>query len=65
MTSIFWYFPAYLGKDSSQRTSPAAAVRQGDWKLIWFFEGYSLELYDLSDDIGEEENLAAKRPKRH
>ena len=40
---------------------PGAAVRQGDWKLIRFYEDERLELYNLKDDPGEKENLAARR----
>ncbi len=46
---------------------PAVSVRQGDWKLIRRFEPHRdypdlLELYNLREDIGETENLAAKSP---
>ena len=38
-------------------------VRDGQWKLIEFFEpGRSIELYNLKDDIGEKNNLADKHP---
>jgi len=38
-------------------------VRDGDWKLIeWFEEGRDLELYNLKTDIGEQNNLAATNP---
>jgi hypothetical protein len=30
----------------------------GDWKLIEYFEDGSLELYNLTSDLGEERNLA-------
>lgn len=62
---IFWHFPGYLGAGrSTWRTTPAGAVRLGDWKLIEFFEDGHLELYNLRNDIGEKENLAAKFPER-
>jgi hypothetical protein len=38
------------------------AVRQGDYKLIEFFEDGSLELYDLGTDIGETNDLAEQMP---
>jgi len=38
-------------------------VRDGNWKLIeWFEEGRDLELYNLKTDIGEQNNLAATNP---
>jgi len=66
--AIFWHFPAYLqrnyGWKETWRTTPAGAVRQGDWKLIEYFEDGRLELYNLKDDIGEQNNLARKMPEK-
>jgi arylsulfatase A-like enzyme len=66
--AIFWHFPAYLqrnyGWKETWRTTPAGAVRQGHWKLIEYFEDGTLELYNLKDDIGEENNLAEKMPEK-
>ena len=65
---IFWHFPAYLQAYMEEqglwRTTPAGAVRQGPWKLIEFFEDGRLELYNLDEDIGEQENLAEERPRK-
>ena len=36
----------------------------GDWKLIEFFEDGRRELYNLRDDVGEKNNLAAAQPER-
>jgi len=36
------------------------AVRQGDWKLL--VDGDDLLLFDLRGDIGERQDLAARRP---
>ena len=46
------------------RTTPAGAVRAGPWKLIEFFEDGRVELYNLDDDIGETNNLAATMPEK-
>jgi len=63
--AIFWHFPAYLqGGRRTWRTTPAGAVRSGDWKLIEFFEDGRLELYNLADDIGEATDLAEKIPEK-
>jgi arylsulfatase A-like enzyme len=66
--AIFWHFPAYLeanyGWKGVWRTTPAGAVRKGNWKLIEYFEDGTLELYNLENDIGEQNNLAAKMPKK-
>ncbi len=66
--AIFWHFPAYLEpyneKQKPWRTTPAGAVRMGDWKLIEFFEDNRIELYNLRDDISEKNNLAASNPDK-
>ena len=42
-----------------------AAMRQGDWKLLWrTFLPSSVELYDLSQDPSETTNLAAQHPEK-
>jgi arylsulfatase A-like enzyme len=46
---------------------PAAAVRHGRWKLIRWLDVRPPEtvheLYDLSEDLGERENFAERRPE--
>ena len=55
---LFWHFPCYVGK-----ATPCSAVREGDFKLIEFFEeGGRVELYNLKTDPNEEKNLATSLP---
>jgi len=66
--AIFWHFPAYLqGKGDPQggpfRTTPAGAIRMGDWKLIEWFETGRLELYNLRNDLSEAKNLSKVHPQ--
>jgi len=67
---IFWHFPAYLegkaegARDPQFRTRPCGAVRSGDYKLIEYFEDGALELYNLKDDIGEQNNLVDTMPEK-
>jgi arylsulfatase A-like enzyme len=62
---LFWHFPGYLGAGGGTwRTTPAGAIRAGDWKLLEFFEDGRLELYNLRDDIGEKHNLASAQPNK-
>jgi len=50
---LFWHYPHY----SDQGGRPAGAVREGDWKLIEFYEDGRLELFHLVNDPGEQRNL--------
>jgi arylsulfatase A-like enzyme len=58
--ALFWHYPHY----GNQGGAPAAAIRRGGWKLIHWYEDERMELFDLSKDPGEKENLAAKEPAR-
>ncbi|MGL4493849.1 MAG: sulfatase, partial [Tannerellaceae bacterium] len=40
-----------------------STIRKGDYKLIYFHENESFELYNISNDLGETTNLAAQNPK--
>lgn len=64
---LFWHFPAYLQAYKKSgldfRATPFSIVRSGDWKLIYFYESDSFELYNLDEDIMEKNNVAAKYPK--
>jgi len=39
-------------------------VRDGDWKLIEFFEDHHVELYNLKDDPQESQDLASQLPEK-
>ena len=58
--AVFWHYPHY----GNQGGTPAAAVRQGDWKLIEFFETDGVELYHLGEDVREERDLSEHRPEK-
>ncbi|MGI9178338.1 MAG: sulfatase-like hydrolase/transferase, partial [Pirellulales bacterium] len=57
---LYWHFPGFLG----ERSTSVGAIRDGNWKLMEFFEDGRLELYDLTHDVGEKKNLAADDPAR-
>ncbi len=63
---LYWHFPGYLQADvktGTWRTTPAGAIRFGDYKLIEFFETGKKELYHLKNDIGETKDLSKTNPK--
>jgi len=53
--ALYWHYPHY----SDQGGTPSGAIRQGDWKLIEFYEDGHLELYNLALDPGEQYNFAS------
>lgn len=55
---LFWHFPHYR-----HAPGPYSIIRQGDFKLIKFWERI-YELYDLKNDIGETRNLADSMPEK-
>ena len=57
---LFWHYPHYHPGGAT----PYGAVREGDWKLIEFYEDQRLELYQLSRDPLESRNLASSEPAR-
>ncbi|SDW46885.1 sulfatase [Paenibacillus sp. CF384] len=58
--AIFWHYPHY----GNQGGTPGSSVREGDYKLIEFFEDGRLELYNLRTDLSEEHNIAELHPER-
>ena len=56
--ALYWHYPHY----SNQGGKPGGAVREGNLKLIEFYEDGRHELFDLAADIGENRNLARDRP---
>jgi len=50
---LFWHYPHY----GNQGGEPSSIVRDGDWKLIHYWEDGHNELYNLADDIGEQHDL--------
>ena len=59
--SLYWHYPLrkphFLGGRSS------GAIRDGDWKLIEFFDDRHVELYNLAEDIGERQDLSQSKPE--
>jgi len=57
---LYWHYPHYhAGGDS-----PYSAIRSGAWRLIEFHEDGRVELYNLTQDIGEQHDLASDMPER-
>ena len=52
--TLYWHYPHYHGS----AWKPGAAIRDGQWKLIEFYETDETELYNIAEDVGEQINLA-------
>lgn len=59
--AIYWHFPHYSNHGMQ---SPGGAVRAGDYKLIEYFENSTVQLFNLREDPGEQNDLAVEQPKR-
>lgn len=51
---LFWHYPHY----GNQGGEPSSIIRNGDWKLIHYYEDGRNELYNLADDPGEQQDVA-------
>ncbi len=59
---IYWHYPHYNAHTPIITCTPYGAVREGPFKLIEFYEDGHTELYDLREDIGERNDIAAAMP---
>jgi arylsulfatase A-like enzyme len=57
---LVWHYPHY----GNQGGIPGGAIRDGDWKLVEFFEDGRVELYNLADDPAERNDLARAQPEK-
>jgi len=69
--AVYFHFPHYIAghhqpepKLRQYWTKPVSAIRQGDYKLLYFDEDKSVELYNLKKDIGETINLAEQASEK-
>ena len=60
--SLYWNCPNLWG-EQGPGIGATCTVRQGKWKLIYFYETGKKELYDIPADISEQHNLAQQHPE--
>ena len=51
---LFWHYPHY----GNQGGDPSSIVMRGDWKLIYYHETKTYELYNIAADIAEQQDVA-------
>lgn len=59
---LVWHYPNNWG-GSGPGIAPSSTIRHGDWKLIYYYADRHYELFNLADDLGEQHDLADKRPQ--
>jgi len=62
--AMFWHFPTQGHLAKVCGTPSGTAIRDGNYKLINWYDTGSYELYNLENDIKESFNLATKQPQR-
>lgn len=60
--SLFWHYPNEWGP-SGPGIGAFTAIRRGDWKLIYYHLNQTFELFNIKNDIGEQQNLADQEPE--
>lgn len=58
---LFWHFPHYSNHGMQ---SPGGAIRLGDYKLLDYFENNTVQLFNLKDDPGEQNDLSKQMPEK-
>ena len=58
---LYWHNPSETAKAANKM---ATVVRKGDYKLLQFYHGNRVELYNLKTDPGERKNLAEANPAK-
>jgi arylsulfatase A-like enzyme len=60
---LFWHFPNNWGS-TGPGIGATSTIRSGDWKLIYYYRDQSFELFNITEDIGEQNNLAERNPDK-
>ena len=58
--AIFWHYPNFSFHRDNRLGS---AIREGDYKLLHFYDNDSIELYNLRKDISETNDLSRELPQ--
>ncbi len=60
---LVFHFPHQLRFEDQNDIDFMSSLRKGDYKLVYRMHTGELELYNLRDDLGERNNIAAKNKK--
>jgi arylsulfatase A-like enzyme len=56
---LLWHYPHVWGA-AGPGIAPFSAVREGDWKLIYYHADRRFELFNLAEDIGETSDVSGQ-----
>lgn len=64
--SLVWHFPNLWGETQNKEEGYGAysSILDGDYHLIYTWETQRIRLYNVKEDIGEQNDLAAKMPDK-
>lgn len=75
--SFIWHFPYYIPEGEAyfkanneigvedgfiSKTTPQSSIRNGKYKLLYFYESEKVELYDIETDLNESNDISEFRP---
>ena len=60
---LFWHYPNNWGADGPG-IGTTSTIRSGNWKLIYWYKDQHFELFNIEEDIGENNDLAKKYPQK-
>jgi arylsulfatase A-like enzyme len=61
--ALYWHYPHHQHYQLGG-SMPYGAIRDGDFRLIEFFDDDRAELYNVREDVGEQHDLAARMPEK-
>ncbi|WP_164111588.1 MULTISPECIES: sulfatase [Sphingobacterium] len=59
--SLIWHYPHKWTPQDGPGINYFSAIRRGKWKLVYDYRRETLELYNLSEDLGEQVNLVRQQ----
>ena len=58
---MYFHYPNNWGERYETTGAPQSAVIEGDWKLIYYYESQTSALFNLKEDISEQQNLIGEK----
>ena len=61
---LYWNFPNLWRAPFGPGIDATCSIREGDWKLIYYYRSGKKELFNIRENIGETDNCALAQPER-